>query len=72
MYFIKLRNKKTEEERYLLHYDKEKNKLIVSQYKLTAQCYLSVETLQEEICEILKNKPKLLGKFDEVIIETNF
>lgn len=70
MYFIKLRNKLTEEERFILYYDKEKNKLELCENKSIAQCYLSIKILLEEIDYILNNNPNILGEFNEIIIET--
>lgn len=70
MYFIKLRNKLTEEERFILYYDKEKNKLELCENKSIAQCYLSIKILLEEIDYILNNNPNVLGEFNEIIIET--
>lgn len=70
MYFIKLRNRKTKQEKYILHYDIFKNKICWCKKKSEAQCYLSTNTLLEQIDYLLNNNPNILGEFYELIIET--
>lgn len=70
MYFLKIRNNLTEEQRFVLYCDKEKNKLELCENKSVAQCYLSIKILLEEIDYILNNIPNILGEFNELIIET--
>ena len=63
MYFLKIRNNLTEEQRFVLYYDKEKNKLELCENKSVAQCYLSIKILLEEIDYILSCYTKIIKEY---------